>query len=671
MSTISSRLLVLSLVALISNIAITSAGLYQIRQISVQSDVAKAALRLRTTLDDLLLMYTWGTASVRFLYLSQHDRARTRRNIDTNLRRAAADLAALRATSDSIDGFPERLADATPQLTGFAQAIRRQEQLAWTRDPSALAALQGFRLDLTFGHINGLISFVDASGEAAAAASARASRSATVWMLAFGLAGTVISFVVAMLIGRSTVRRLRIVTAGLGVMVETSFAGLRAAFANLAARRLYRSTVPETERIPVTSRDELGALARSFNTLADGFSESAHALGETTDELAASLDAVARSSAALYEIGDVVWGSSKNSQQAISHVAIATEGVAHSARRQADAASVLRGAAVELTVAAEQIAGGAQEQARAVVAVGGNVADLDLRIARLFERTASLNDSARITTGGALRAGAAINEAASAIDASFERSLETAQAMTILAERTAAVSSVLEAIDEIADQTNLLALNAAIEAARAGEHGRGFAVVADEVGKLAERAAAATRESSTIVEEIRRDTIRVTAAMQSSAASLERGRTLGKNAAEELSEMQAALHTTQQLADEARLNGEQMRAMSEALRARTADISAIVEENAAAATQMRSRADTVLTATGGIAEAAGEQSTAAEEVAAAAAELAAQLEQISELTDTVRTEATGLHEIVATFDFGSGRTSLANPKPLVPLPTGT
>ena len=124
---------------------------------------------------------------------------------------------------------------------------------------------------------------------------------------------------------------------------------------------------------------------------------------------------------------------------------------------------------------------------------------------------------------------------------------ETSKRIKRLGESSQEIGDIVNLINDIADQTNVLALNAAIQASMAGEAGRGFAVVADEVQRLAERSAKATKQIETLVKTIQADTSEAVMSMESTTSEVVRGARLAKDAGEALEEVQSVSNTLSDL----------------------------------------------------------------------------------------------------------------------------
>jgi methyl-accepting chemotaxis protein len=186
-------------------------------------------------------------------------------------------------------------------------------------------------------------------------------------------------------------------------------------------------------------------------------------------------------------------------------------------------AESIASASQQLHSSAEQIATGSEEvasQATTVATAGEEMSATSGDIAQNCQLAA---DGAGLASVTAKRGTEVVNATVLVMGRIAERVSETARTVQSLGERSDQIGAIIGTIEDIADQTNLLALNAAIEAARAGEQGRGFAVVADEVRALAERTTRATREIGEMIKTIQTETRAAVNAMTQGVREVETG----------------------------------------------------------------------------------------------------------------------------------------------------
>jgi methyl-accepting chemotaxis protein len=357
-----------------------------------------------------------------------------------------------------------------------------------------------------------------------------------------------------------------------------------------------------TQHIGDNLHDELGELTKSFNGMVGNIRQGIEdlqtekasierkveeAVRESEQQrtyLASSVELMLRH-VEMFSQGDLTQRLPVSSQDDIGRLFQgynqALESVAAILEKIIEASEITAAASTEITVSIEHMSASITEQAVQATEIATATEEMSKTIEENTQQTALSADKAAEASKKATASGASIQSMINAMNTIAETVGKSATNVEELGKSSEQIGEIVKTIEEIADQTNLLALNAAIEAARAGEQGRGFAVVADEVRKLAERTQQATKEIALTIRRIDTDTRSVVQTMNIGRTEVEEGTSLVLGASDSLRFIIERIGEISALMAQLAATSEEQAATSNQIAANMDSMSMVVAESAA------------------------------------------------------------------------------------------
>jgi methyl-accepting chemotaxis protein len=311
-------------------------------------------------------------------------------------------------------------------------------------------------------------------------------------------------------------------------------------------------------RADVQSNDDFGYIAENLNravakvSKANSNQEASESLQRSITELLAVINQVARGELAL---------RGKVTNDALGNV---TDSVNYMLDNFTKVLERVRKAAMEVTtcsnnilVAADEMQAGATQQDQEITNTSSAVEELTVSMKQVSNNAEASAEAARRALDAAEQGNRAVRDTLEGMQRIRSSVQATAKKIKSLGDRSLEISEIINVINDITEQTNLLALNAAIEAARAGEAGRGFAVVADEVRKLAEHSRSATKDIAALIKAIQAETNEAVVVMEEGTKEVESGATLADQAGRALDAISSVVRQSAELVQEISLASKQ------------------------------------------------------------------------------------------------------------------
>ena len=442
-------------------------------------------------------------------------------------------------------------------------------------------------------------------------------------MILLGLSVAIGCFV-SWLVSRSIKRPVNDLSQRLESLEAHCMAELEMAITKMESGDLTHGVVSTTEPIQDITHDEIGDMSAVFNRMLskvqaciDAYERTRLNLSGLIGTLQQNSEMVASTSAQLDRVAEETGAAATSIANTMVHVSGASDEAAKGAAQIAQGAEYLARSSSQAAMAMERLQSSICE-----VQEGGN---------RQEEATVRASDTA--ASGGQ-----AVERTVESMSRIQDQVAASSLAVKGLGEKGLQIGLIVQTIEDIAQQTNLLALNAAIEAARAGEQGKGFAVVADEVRKLAERSSNATKEIAALIDSVRAGVDHAVTAMGATSHEVTLGTATSAEAGAAISQILQAVGTVRNIAISNAEAIEEMMTGAKVVAEAICSAAEISEETAASAQQMSASTEEVSASARTVSAAVEGQSVQFEEVASSAQHLRKLAEELNELSGQFRIE---------------------------------